>query len=53
MAKLVVEQADGTEVILAILGPGEVISALTIGDGSGNATLDRVARRDSAVLDRP
>lgn len=38
VVKVVIEQADGTEVILAILGPGEVISALTIGDSSGDAS---------------
>ena len=37
MVKVVVEQADGTDVILAILGPGEVIGALTIGDCPGGA----------------
>jgi CRP/FNR family cyclic AMP-dependent transcriptional regulator len=37
VVKVVVEQADGSEVILAILGPGEVISALTIGECSGDA----------------
>ncbi|MGO9355058.1 MAG: Crp/Fnr family transcriptional regulator [Mycobacterium sp.] len=38
VVKVVVEQADGTEVILAILGPGEVISAPTIGECSGDAS---------------
>ncbi|MDT5309314.1 MAG: family transcriptional regulator, cyclic receptor protein [Mycobacterium sp.] len=37
VVKVVVEQADGTEVILAILGPGELISTLTIGECSGDA----------------
>jgi CRP/FNR family transcriptional regulator, cyclic AMP receptor protein len=37
MVKVVVEQADGTELILAILGPGDVIGALTIGDCLGGA----------------
>jgi CRP/FNR family cyclic AMP-dependent transcriptional regulator len=37
VVKIVVEQADGTELILAILGPGDVIGALTIGDCLGGA----------------
>lgn len=37
VVKVVVGQADGSEMILAILGPGEVISALTVGDCSGAA----------------
>jgi CRP/FNR family cyclic AMP-dependent transcriptional regulator len=32
VVKRVVEQADGTELTLALLGPGDVISALTIGE---------------------
>lgn len=32
LVKVVVEQADGAELILAILGPGDVIGALTIGE---------------------
>ncbi len=32
LVKIVVEQADGGELILAILGPGDVIGALTIGE---------------------
>jgi CRP/FNR family cyclic AMP-dependent transcriptional regulator len=35
MVKVVVEQADGTALILAILGPGDVIGSLTIGDCLG------------------
>jgi CRP/FNR family cyclic AMP-dependent transcriptional regulator len=38
VVKVEIEQADGTEVILAILGPGELISAPTIGDCSGDAS---------------
>ncbi|PRC45023.1 hypothetical protein C6A85_97255, partial [Mycobacterium sp. ITM-2017-0098] len=33
----VVEQADGSELILAILGPGDVIGALTIGESPDGA----------------
>lgn len=41
LVKIVVEQADGSELILAILGPGDVIGALTIGEapGSGHSIL--------------
>jgi CRP/FNR family cyclic AMP-dependent transcriptional regulator len=38
VVKVLIEQADGSEMILAILGPGEVISALNIGDCSGAAS---------------
>ena len=48
VVKLVVEQADGTEVILAILGPGEVISAPTIGECSGDAC--SIASLDETTL---
>jgi CRP/FNR family cyclic AMP-dependent transcriptional regulator len=34
--KVFVEQADGNDVMLAILGPGDVIGALTVGQGSGD-----------------
>jgi CRP/FNR family transcriptional regulator, cyclic AMP receptor protein len=37
LVKIVVEQADGTELIVAILGPGDVISALTIGESPDGA----------------
>jgi CRP/FNR family cyclic AMP-dependent transcriptional regulator len=37
VVKVYVEQADGSEVILAILGPGEVIGALTLGERAGDA----------------
>jgi len=37
VVKIVVEQTDGTELILAILGPGDVIGALTIGESPDNA----------------
>lgn len=37
VVKVVVEQADGTELILAILGPGDVIGTLTIGESLGGA----------------
>jgi CRP/FNR family cyclic AMP-dependent transcriptional regulator len=37
LVKIVTEQADGTQLILAILGPGDVISALTINDCVGTA----------------
>jgi CRP/FNR family cyclic AMP-dependent transcriptional regulator len=37
MVKIVVEDADGSELILAILGPGDVIGELTIGDCRGSA----------------
>jgi CRP/FNR family transcriptional regulator, cyclic AMP receptor protein len=37
VVKVVVEQADGTELILAILGPGDVIGALTIGESPDGA----------------
>jgi CRP/FNR family transcriptional regulator, cyclic AMP receptor protein len=32
VVRIVVEQADGTELIVAILGPGDVIGALTLGE---------------------
>ena len=48
VVKVVVEQADGSEMILAILGPGEVISALTIGDCSGAAS--SIVSLDEATL---
>ncbi|MGH3563800.1 MAG: Crp/Fnr family transcriptional regulator, partial [Mycobacterium sp.] len=37
VVKIVVEQADGTELTLSILGPGDVIGALTIGESPDNA----------------
>ncbi|PRC60724.1 Crp/Fnr family transcriptional regulator, partial [Mycobacterium sp. ITM-2017-0098] len=37
LVKVVVEQADGSELILAILGPGDVIGALTIGESPDGA----------------
>jgi CRP/FNR family cyclic AMP-dependent transcriptional regulator len=37
VVKVVVEQADGSELILAILGPGDVIWALTIGESPNGA----------------
>lgn len=37
VVKIVVEQADGTELIIAILGPGDVIGALTIGESPDGA----------------
>jgi CRP/FNR family cyclic AMP-dependent transcriptional regulator len=37
LVKIVVEQADGSELILAILGPGDVIGALTIGEAPDGA----------------
>jgi CRP/FNR family transcriptional regulator, cyclic AMP receptor protein len=37
VVKRVVEQADGTELILALLEPGDVIGALTIGESPDNA----------------
>jgi CRP/FNR family cyclic AMP-dependent transcriptional regulator len=37
VVKLVVDTADGNELILAILGPGDVLGALTIGDCLGGA----------------
>ncbi len=37
VVKLVVDAADGSELILAILGPGDVLGALTIGDCLGGA----------------
>lgn len=37
VVKVVVEQADGSELILAILGPGDVIWALTIGESPDGA----------------
>ena len=37
VVKTVVEQANGTELILAILGPGDVIGALTIGESFDGA----------------
>jgi CRP/FNR family transcriptional regulator, cyclic AMP receptor protein len=48
VVKVVVEQADGTEVILAILGRGEVISAPTIGECSGDAS--SIVSLDEATL---
>lgn len=37
VVKVVVEQADGTELILAILGPGDVLWAPTLGDRGDSA----------------
>lgn len=37
LVKVVVEQADGSELILAILGPSDVIGALTIGESPDGA----------------
>lgn len=37
LVKLVVEQSDGSELILAILGPGDVIGTMTIGECLGGA----------------
>lgn len=37
VVKVVVEQADGSELILAILGPGDVLWAPTIGESSDGA----------------
>lgn len=37
VVKIVVEQADGTELILSIFGPGDVVGALTIGESPDGA----------------
>lgn len=37
VVKIVVEQADGTELMMALLGPGDVIGALTIGESPDGA----------------
>lgn len=37
VVEIVVEQADGTELISALLGPGDVIGALTIGESPDDA----------------
>jgi CRP/FNR family transcriptional regulator, cyclic AMP receptor protein len=37
LVKVVVDQSDGSELILAILGPGDVMGELTIGDCLGGA----------------
>jgi CRP/FNR family transcriptional regulator, cyclic AMP receptor protein len=37
VVKIVVEQADGTDLILALLGAGDVIAALTIGESPDGA----------------
>jgi CRP/FNR family cyclic AMP-dependent transcriptional regulator len=37
VVKVVVEQSDGSELIMAILGPGDVIGALTIGESPDSA----------------
>lgn len=37
VVKVVVEQSDGSELMMAILGPGDVIGALTIGEGPDGA----------------
>ena len=37
VVKIVVEQSDGNELMLAILGPGDVIGALTIGESPDGA----------------
>ena len=35
--KVCVDQADGTEVILAILGPGEVVGEMSLADSLGRS----------------
>jgi CRP/FNR family transcriptional regulator, cyclic AMP receptor protein len=47
--KIKVDQADGTEVIIAILGPGEIVGELSVIDSSGRSA-DVLTLEDSVLL---
>ena len=55
LVKVVVEQADGSELILAILGPSDVIGALTIGETPDEHEFDLLPLGDTNLfwIDRP
>lgn len=49
VVKVVVEQSDGSELMMAILGPGDVIGALTIGE-SADAAHSILPLEDTSLL---
>ena len=42
-----IERSDGEDVVIAILGPGEIVGEMSLLDGRGRSPVSRLCRRQS------